>query len=130
MNPSFSSLFFFSLAAVNDAHDGKAPNSAEIVLLCGFSSCRKHHVVLLLLQKKQHHMMLSTRRKTTQENYLRAVGCLAVVRIVHRRQRKEEERGEAGVHLGYDEDRRACRIWVIERNQIVTSRDVEFDEAK
>src|SRR5690348_1778890 len=50
-----------------------------------------------------------------------------LTRVDYRKPSKTEQRGEAGVMVGYDNDRRAYMVFLLARKMIVTSRDVVFD---
>src|SRR4051812_26228468 len=90
--------------------------------------CRK----LLLEKQSRQQFTYTTECGTTGGGFgarpglghLRAFG----LRVDYQRPSKADPRGEEGVHLGYDEARRAYKIYNKVKRTVVATRDAKFDE--
>jgi hypothetical protein len=61
-------------------------------------------------------------------HFLRAIGCKCWVRLPIHKFHKYQKRSAEGVLVGYDNEKRAYRIWCPFYKEFYTSRDVRFDE--
>lgn len=59
--------------------------------------------------------------------HLRSFGCIA---YVHQVKEKTSPRAAKGIFLGYAEGTRGYRVWLIEEQKVVVSKDVVFNEEK
>ena len=61
---------------------------------------------------------------------LRVFGCLAYVHVAKDERRKFDSKARRCIFLGYGTERKAYRLYDAERQKIISSRDVIFDESK
>ncbi|KAF1332330.1 putative Integrase, partial [Globisporangium splendens] len=61
--------------------------------------------------------------------HMRVFGCLAYVLTPKEKRLKWDPKSQPGLFMGYEESSKACRVYDIEGDKVVISRDVNFDEA-
>ncbi|KAF1314476.1 Copia protein, partial [Globisporangium splendens] len=61
--------------------------------------------------------------------HMRVFGCLAYVLTPKEKRLKWDPKSRPGLFMGYEEPSKAYRVYDIEGNKVVVSRDVNFDEA-
>ena len=63
-------------------------------------------------------------------SHLRPFGCPTYVHIPAASRQKLDPKAQQGIFVGYSDESKAFRIWISSKSQLVTSRDVTFDEAQ
>jgi hypothetical protein len=57
-------------------------------------------------------------------------GCPCFIHVSKQLRKKLDAKSKAGIFLGYSEETKRYRLWIPEKQQVVTNRDVIFDENK
>jgi len=66
--------------------------------------------------------------KKPSVRYFRIFGCDAYVHVPKQNRKKLDFRSKKAIFLRYDLRSKACRLWDTEKNHVVISRDVKFNE--
>lgn len=61
-------------------------------------------------------------------NHFRVFGCLCYIHVPEQKRHKLEEKSEKGIFLGYSSQSKGFQIFNLETQQLVTSKDVQFDK--
>jgi hypothetical protein len=61
---------------------------------------------------------------------MRPFGCPYFIHVPKQLRKKLDAKSKAGIFIGYFEETKGYRLWIPEKQQVVTSRDVIFDEDK
>ncbi|GFT27499.1 retrovirus-related Pol polyprotein from transposon TNT 1-94 [Trichonephila clavipes] len=69
-------------------------------------------------------------RKRPSVSHLKRLGCLAFVGVLKQPRKKLDMRAKLGIMLGYALSTKGYRIWMIQKNKVVETISVRFDEGK
>jgi hypothetical protein len=81
---------------------------------------------IVYIQNRCPHVILKD--KTPEVGHLRIFGCPVYIHIPKEKKTRIEPSGKKGVFVGYSENSKAYKIYVLGQRQIKVSRDVTFHE--
>ena len=61
-------------------------------------------------------------------NHFKVFGCICYIHVPDQKRHKLQEKSEKGIFLGYSSQSKGFRVFNLKSQQLVTGRDVQFDE--